>query len=50
MSLGGGETQWLWPAPIGLHRYPNAERVNPLLVKTFAEGRAVQKRRSGRTS
>jgi hypothetical protein len=50
MSLGGGETQWLWPTPIGLHRYPNAERVNPLLVKTFAEGRAVQKRRSGRTS
>jgi hypothetical protein len=47
MSVGGGETQWLWPTPIGLHRYPNAERVNPLLVKTFAEGRAVQERQRG---
>jgi hypothetical protein len=47
MSLGGGETQWLWPTPIGLHRYPTAERVNPLLIKTFAEGRAVLERRRG---
>jgi len=47
MAQGGGETQWLWPTPIGLHRYPDAERVNPLLVKTFAEGRAVQERQRG---
>jgi Putative 2OG-Fe(II) oxygenase len=47
MADRGGETQWLWPTPIGLHRYPNAERVNPLLVNAFAEGRAVMERQRG---
>jgi hypothetical protein len=47
MTLAGGETQWLWPTPIGLHRYPHAERVNPLLVEVFAEGRAVMERQRG---
>jgi hypothetical protein len=46
MSVGG-ETQWLWPTPIGLHRFPDAERVNPLLVQAFAEGRAVTERQRG---
>jgi hypothetical protein len=49
MSTGSGETQWLWPTAIGLHRFANAEVVNPLLVKAFAEGRAVMERQRGVT-
>jgi hypothetical protein len=38
---------WLWPTPIGLHRYAAAAEVNPLLVGAFAEGRAAQERQRG---
>jgi hypothetical protein len=41
----GAECQWLWPTPIGLHQYADAEIVNPLLVEAFAQGRAEQERR-----
>ena len=41
------ECQWLWPTPIGLHRYAVAETVNPLLIGAFAEGRAAQERERG---
>ena len=37
----------LWPTPIGLHRYPDADTLNPLLVRAFAEGRAAQERQRG---
>lgn len=38
---------WLWPTPIGLYRYAAAADVNPLLVRTFEEGRAALLRRRG---
>jgi hypothetical protein len=38
---------WLWPTPIGLHRYAAAAEVNPLLVDAFAAGRAAQERQRG---
>jgi hypothetical protein len=38
----GSEVQWLWPTPIGIHQYANADVVNPLLLGTFAQGRAAQ--------
>ena len=41
------DVQWLWPTPIGVHHYPQAAEVNPLLVSTFAQGRAVQERQRG---
>ncbi|HEY1538522.1 MAG TPA: putative 2OG-Fe(II) oxygenase [Solirubrobacteraceae bacterium] len=37
----------LWPTPIGVHRYADADRVNPLLVSAFADGRAAQERQRG---
>jgi hypothetical protein len=37
----------LWPTPIGLHRYPDADRLNPLLVEVFAKGREAQERQRG---
>jgi putative 2-oxoglutarate-Fe(II)-dependent oxygenase superfamily protein len=40
-------THWLWPTPIGLHRYPGAATLNPLLVDAFALGRAAQERKRG---
>lgn len=46
MEMSAG-FQWLWPTPIGLHRYPAAAEVNPLLVGVFAEGRAAQERQRG---
>ena len=38
---------WLWPTPIGIHRYPAAAEVNPLLISAFAQGRAAQERQRG---
>jgi hypothetical protein len=38
---------WLWPTPIGIHRYAAAAEVNPLLVGAFAQGRAAQERQRG---
>jgi hypothetical protein len=46
MTMGAG-FHGLWPTPIGLHRYPEAASLNPLLVRTFAEGRAAQRRKRG---
>jgi hypothetical protein len=46
MSIGPG-FHWLWPTPIGLHRYAGAAELNPLLVGAFAEGRAAQERQRG---
>jgi hypothetical protein len=46
MTLGTG-FHWLWPTPIGLHRYANASDVNPLLVRVFGEGRAAMQRQRG---
>ncbi len=37
----------LWPTPIGIHRYPDAATLNPLLVEAFAQGRAAQERKRG---
>jgi hypothetical protein len=41
------EVHWLWPTPIGLHQYENADAVNPLLVSVFAQGRAALERQRG---
>lgn len=46
MTMGVG-LQLLWPTPIGLHRYPGAADLNPLLVGAFARGRAVQEKQRG---
>ncbi len=43
----GGEFQVLWPTPIGLHRYPDAGTLNPLLVDVFAQGRVAQEKQRG---
>ena len=32
----------LWPTPLGLHRYPQAQALNPLLVRIFGALRATQ--------
>lgn len=37
----------LWPTPIGVHRYPDADKLNPLLVEVFAQGREAQERQRG---
>jgi hypothetical protein len=37
----------LWPTPIGLHRYAGAGKLNPLLVRAFAQGRAAQEQQRG---
>lgn len=39
--------QRLWPTPIGLHRYPGADKLNPLLVERFADLREQQQRERG---
>ena len=46
VTLGPGFHE-LWPTPIGLHRYPDAATLNPLLVEVFAQGRAAQERKRG---
>jgi hypothetical protein len=46
MTTGAG-FHWLWPTPIGLHRYAAADDVNPLLVSVFGEGRAALQRQRG---
>ena len=46
MEMGAG-VQWLWPTPIGIHRYRDAARVNPLLVHAFGQGRAAQEKQRG---
>ncbi len=38
---------WLWPTPIGLHRYERAASLNPLLVRAFAAGREAQRKQRG---
>lgn len=43
----GAAFHGLWPTPIGLHRYPEAASLNPLLVEAFGEGRAAQLRKRG---
>ena len=46
MTLSAG-SHGLWPTPIGVHRYPDAAKLNPLLVEAFAQGRAAQERKRG---
>jgi hypothetical protein len=46
MTLGAGFHR-LWPTPIGLHRYADAETLNPKLVAAFADGRAAQEQQRG---
>lgn len=46
MAIGPG-FHGLWPTPVGVHRYPGAAALNPLLVRTLAEGRAAQERKRG---
>jgi hypothetical protein len=46
MTLSPG-SHALWPTPIGVHRYPDAAKLNPLLVEAFAQGRAAQERKRG---
>jgi hypothetical protein len=46
MTMGAGFHE-LWPTPIGIHRYADAAKLNPLLVGAFAEGRAAQEAKRG---
>lgn len=46
MTVGPG-FHALWPTPIGVHRYAEADTINPLLVRAFAQGRAAQERQRG---
>ncbi|MGI8802631.1 MAG: putative 2OG-Fe(II) oxygenase [Solirubrobacteraceae bacterium] len=46
MTIGPG-SHWLWPTPIGLHRYAGAAVLNPLLVGAFAAGREAQRKKRG---
>jgi len=46
MTLGAGFHE-LWPTPIGVHRYAEADTLNPLLVEVFAQGRVAQEKRRG---
>lgn len=41
MSLAAG-FHALWPTPLGVHRYAQAEALNPLLVRVFGALRATQ--------
>ncbi len=41
MSLPPGHHA-LWPTPLGVHRWPDADAVNPLLVRVFGALRATQ--------
>jgi hypothetical protein len=43
----GVACDWLWPTPIGLHRYAPAAELNPRLVSVFGEGRAVLQQQRG---
>jgi hypothetical protein len=43
----GPGLHWLWPTPIGLHRYPAAASLNPRLVGAFAAGRETQQEQRG---
>jgi hypothetical protein len=43
----GAECQWLWPTPIGLHRFTHAEAVNPQLLVAFDDGRTAQEAERG---
>ena len=43
----GAGLHWLWPTPIGLHRYAGAASLNPLLVAALGEGRAAQQHQRG---
>lgn len=43
----GARFHWLWPTPIGVHRYAAASRLNPYLIETFGELRAAQERARG---
>jgi hypothetical protein len=45
--LTGAGFHSLWPTPIGLHRYPDADRLNPMLVRVFAELREAQEEQRG---
>ncbi|HWH09638.1 MAG TPA: putative 2OG-Fe(II) oxygenase [Solirubrobacteraceae bacterium] len=46
MTMGPG-LHWLWPTPIGIHRYAEAASLNPMLVGAFAAGREAQLRQRG---
>lgn len=46
MTLGAGFHE-LWPTPIGIHRYAEADTLNPLLVEVLAQGRVAQEKRRG---
>jgi hypothetical protein len=46
MTLSTG-LHWLWPTPIGLHRYAGAASINPVLVEAFAGIREAQQQRRG---
>jgi len=46
MSLQPG-FQTLWPTPLGVHRYADAEALNPLLVRVFGALRATQEHARG---
>ncbi len=37
----------LWPTPLGVHRWPQADAVNPLLVRVFSALRATQRHARG---
>jgi hypothetical protein len=46
VSLGTGQHA-LWPVPLGVHRHPDAEALNALLVRVFAALRATQRHARG---
>lgn len=46
MTIGAGFHE-LWPTPIGIHRYADAAKLNPLLAAAFAAGRETQERQRG---
>lgn len=46
MTMGPG-LHLLWPTPIGVHQYPDASRLNPQLLESFAQGRAAQESARG---
>jgi hypothetical protein len=48
MSLAPG-FHALWPTPLGLHRFDQAEAINPLLVRIFGAMRATQSHARGET-
>jgi uncharacterized protein (TIGR02466 family) len=46
MALAAG-FHGLWPTPLGVHRYADAEQLNPLLVRVFGALRATQRHARG---